>query len=157
MTGNAKTGGIILVVVIAIVIAAFAVPLWLKAPPAGAGKGNAIPEPPRSGPQPAGAPEPHASREPGASQPFKTVVSFINIGLVIPLLVIYAGIYRRLPSSFTLGLLAVIFALGIYAVTSNPLIISLLGGYTGGVGLYSTIPDLCATIALVILVWISLE
>jgi len=60
-------------------------------------------------------------------------------------------------SSFTLGLMAVIFALGMYAVTSNPLIVSILGGRTGDIGLIEIIPDICATIALVVLVRISLE
>ena len=54
----------------------------------------------------------------------KTLVSFVNIGLFVPLFVIYAGMYRGMKSSFTLGLLAVILALGMYAVTSNPLIIT---------------------------------
>ena len=157
MTGNAKTGGIILVFVIFVVIGAFALPLWLKAPPAGAERGNAVPESPRPGIPPVGAPGPQAPGEQGASYPLKTVISFINIGLVIPLFVIYVGLYRRIPSSFTLGLLAVIFALGMYAVTSNPMIISLLGGTTGEIGVFSIIPDLCTTVALVILVWISLE
>ena len=91
------------------------------------------------------------------SRQLKTAISFINIGLIIPLFIIYAGIYRRMRSSFTLGLLAVIFALGMYAVISCPLIVSLLGSRTGDIGLFQIIPDLCTTIALVILIRISLE
>ena len=87
----------------------------------------------------------------------KTVISFINLGLIIPLFLIYAGIYRKMRSSFTLGLMAVIFALGMYAITSNPLLIGLLGGRTGDIGIFQIIPDLCATAALIILVRISLE
>lgn len=87
----------------------------------------------------------------------KTLISFINIGLIIPLLFIYVGIYRKIHSSFTLGLLSVIFALGMYAITSNPLLIGLLGGWVGDIGLFQIIPDLCAMIALIIFIRISLE
>lgn len=87
----------------------------------------------------------------------KTAISFINIGLIIPLFVIYAGIYRKMKSSFTLGLMAVIFALGMYAVTSNPLVVGTFGGRIGDIGLFQIIPDLCTTVALLILVRISLE
>jgi tellurite resistance protein TehA-like permease len=114
---------------------------------------------------------PQQQRQPGAGQAqqppqptgqdearhLKTAISFINIGLIIPLFVIYAGIYRRMRSSFTLGLMAVIFALGMYAVTSCPLIVSLLGGRVGDIGLFQIIPDLCTTVALIILIRISLE
>jgi hypothetical protein len=53
--------------------------------------------------------------------------------------------------------MVVIFALGMYAITSNPLIVGLLGGRTGDIGLFQIIPDLCATVALLILIRISLE
>jgi len=87
----------------------------------------------------------------------KTLISFINMGLIIPLFIIYVGIYRKLHSSFTLGLMAVIFALGMYAVTSNPLLAGLLGVRADYIGLFQIIPDICATAALIVLVRISLE
>jgi len=87
----------------------------------------------------------------------KTGISFINIGLIVPLIFIYAGLWRALRSSFTLGLMAVIFALGMYAVTSNPLLIGLLGGRVGDIGFFQIIPDLCTTAALIVLIRISLE
>ncbi|HTY51634.1 MAG TPA: hypothetical protein VMB35_00390 [Methanomicrobiales archaeon] len=145
---------IILVSVIAVVVASFAIPLLVRAPhPQGQN-----PAPPQGGQdgQPSQQPQPAAPGQEEAKQ-LKTLISFVNIGLIIPLFVIYGGIYRRLRSSFTLGLMAVIFALGIYAVTSNPLIVSLLGGRTGDVGLFQIVPDLCASVALIILIRISLE
>ena len=87
----------------------------------------------------------------------KTLVSFINLGLIIPLFIIYAGIYRKIRSSFTFGLLAVIFSLGMYVLTSNPMIVTLLGGIPSCIGIFQIIPDLCATAALIILIRISLE
>ncbi|MEI6841548.1 MAG: hypothetical protein WCK53_09795 [Methanomicrobiales archaeon] len=146
---------IILISVIVVVIASFVIPLAVKVPrpeleqnPLRPPQVGTIPQPPR---------QPEQPRGPDENENLKTVISFINIGLIIPLFIIYAGIYRRMRSSFTLGLMAVIFALGMYAVTSNPLIVSILGGRTGDIGLFEIIPDICATIALVILVRISLE
>jgi tellurite resistance protein TehA-like permease len=142
---------LILISVISVVIASFAVPILVKMPQPGPGTIPDQPQDARPSRQPQ---EPPGQQE---SIQLKTAISFINIGLIIPLFIIYAGIYRRMRSSFTLGLMAVIFALGMYALMSNPLLISLLGGRAGYIGLFQIIPDLCATVALVILIWISLE
>lgn len=142
---------VILISVIVLVLASLTVPVFLKMPQAGTGKNPAQPQDAKQGQQPQ---QTSGQQE---SIPLKTVISFVNIGLIIPLFVIYAGIYQRMRSSFTLGLMAVIFALGMYAVMSNPLLVSLLGGRTGDVGLYQIIPDLCAMAALLILIRISLE
>ena len=145
---------IILISVIVLVLASLTLPIIFKMPQAGAGKNPAQPQDVQPGQQPPQPRQPTVSEE---SKQLKTAISFINVGLIIPLFAIYAGLYRRIRSSFTLGLLTVIFALGIYAVTSNPLIVSLLGDRTGDIGLFQIIPDLCATIALIILIRISLE
>lgn len=142
---------IILISVIVLVIASFTVPVMLKMEQPETGKNPAQPPNAPSGQQPQ---KPAGQAE---SKQLKTAISFINIGLILPLFVIYAGIYRKMRSSFTLGLMAVIFALGMYAVTSNPLIVGLLGSRTGDIGLFQIIPDLCATVALIILIRISLE
>jgi tellurite resistance protein TehA-like permease len=141
---------IILISVIVLVLASMTVPIFIKMQQS-AGQNPDQPQIVQPGQQPQ---QPAGQAE---SKQLKTVISFINIGLILPLLFIYAGIYRRMRSSFTLGLLAVIFALGMYAVTSNPLIVSLLGGRTGDIGFFQIIPDLCATVALIILIRISLE
>jgi tellurite resistance protein TehA-like permease len=141
---------IILISVIVLVLASMTIPVLIKMQPGG-GQNPGQPQNVQPGQQPQ---QPAGQAE---SKQLKTAISFINIGLIIPLFVIYAGIYRRMRSSFTLGLLAVIFALGMYAVTSNPLIVSLLGGRTGDIGFFQIIPDLCATVALIILIRISLE
>ena len=142
---------IILILVIAVVVASFAIPVLVNVPHPGTVQNPAQPQNVQPGQQP---PQPAGQRE---SQQLKTAISFINIGLIIPLFVIYAGIYRKMRSSFTLGLMAVIFALGMYAVTSNPLLVSLSGSRTGDIGLFQIIPDLCTAAALVILIRISLE
>jgi tellurite resistance protein TehA-like permease len=145
---------IILISVILLILISFTVPVLYQQPHAGQAQ-NPPQQQPGSGP----VQQPQQQQLPGQEQSkqLKTAISFINIGLIIPLFIIYAGIYRKLRSSFTLGLMAVIFALGMYAVTSCPLIVSIVGGRTGDIGLFQIIPDLCTTIALVILIRISLE
>lgn len=138
---------IILVSVIIVVIASMAVPVLTKASQPASGQGGQL--------QPGQQAPPQAGRE--EAKQLKTAISFINLALIIPLFAIYAGIYRKMKSSFTLGLMAVIFALGMYAVTSNPLVVGTLAGRIGDIGLFQIIPDLCATAALLILIRISLE
>ena len=145
---------IILISVILVVIASFAIPLAVRAPHPAQGENPAPPTDARPGQQPQPQQQPPGQAE---ARQLKTVISFINLGLIIPLFIIYAGIYRRVRSSFTLGLMAVVFALGMYALTSNPLIVGLLGGRAGEIGLSQIIPDLCATAALLILIRISLD
>jgi tellurite resistance protein TehA-like permease len=142
---------LILISVIGLVLASLTVPMIFKMPQPGTGKNPAQPQniqPGQQSPQLSGQEE---------SKQLKTAISFINLGLIIPLFFIYAGIYRKMKSSFTFGLMVVIFALGMYAITSNPLIVSLLGGRTGDIGFFQIIPDLCTTVALIILIRISLE
>ncbi len=138
---------IILVSVIIVVIASMAVPVLTRASQTASGPAGQVP-PGQQPPAPAGREE---------AKQLKTAISFINLALIIPLFVIYAGIYRKVKSTFTLGLMAVIFALGMYAVTSNPLVVGTLGGRIGDIGLFQIIPDLCTTAALLILIRISLE
>jgi tellurite resistance protein TehA-like permease len=146
---------IILITVILLVIISFAIPALFPASHPGSGQKS---QQQASGAGPAGLGQ-QQQQPPGQEEAkqLKTVISFINLGLIIPLFLIYLGIYRKMRSSFTLGLMAVIFALGMYAVTSNPLLIGLLGGRTGDIGIFQIIPDLCTTVALIILVRISLE
>ncbi len=138
---------IILVSVIIVVIASMAVPVLTRASQPASGPAGQVP-PGQQPPAPAGREE---------AKQLKTAISFINLALIIPLFVIYAGIYRKVKSTFTLGLMAVIFALGMYAITSNPLVVGTLGGRIGDIGLFQIIPDLCTTAALLILIRISLE
>lgn len=138
---------IILVSVIIVVIASMAIPVISKASQPAPGPAGQL--------QPGQQAPPQAGRE--EAKQLKTAISFINLALILPLFVIYAGIYRKLRSTFTLGLMAAIFALGMYALMSNPLVIGILGGRIGDIGLFQIIPDLCTTAALLILIRISLE
>jgi hypothetical protein len=87
----------------------------------------------------------------------KTIVSFVNMALIVTLLALYYRIYSEIRSQFTLGLILLIFVLLMYAVTSNPLVHILFGYYPFGLGPFTVIPDLFTTFALLVLLYLSLE
>jgi hypothetical protein len=87
----------------------------------------------------------------------KTVISILNTALIIALLYIYAKIYRNIKSKFTAGLILTMFVLLLYAISSNPLLQILFGFRAFGMGPFAMIPDMFATVALVILLYLSLE
>ena len=56
-----------------------------------------------------------------------------------------------------LGLLIVMFAFLVYAITSNPLFYSIFGYWGFGMGPFQMIPDIFGTIALSVLLYLSLK
>jgi hypothetical protein len=82
---------LILLSVIALLIFGLSIPALVKIPPS-------VPQPatPPSRPvhEVVQQPQPPPGQE--ESKHLKTAISFINIGLIIPLFVIYAGIYRKM-------------------------------------------------------------
>lgn len=87
----------------------------------------------------------------------KTMISLINIVLIISLLWIYSGIYNQVKSQFTMGLIVVMLVLLMYAFTSNPLVQILFGYQAQGLGPFAMIPDVFTTFALGLLLYISLD
>jgi hypothetical protein len=87
----------------------------------------------------------------------KTVVSFVNMALILLTLAIYVDIYKRIKSKFTAGLILMIVVLLMHALTSNPLLQFRFGYQVIGLGPLSIIPDLFTTIALTVLFYLSLE
>jgi len=87
----------------------------------------------------------------------KTVVSTINITLVIILLFTYIDIYRRTKSSFTVGLIIFSMILLLYTITSNPILQWPFGFRAFGLGPFAMLPDLFACVALSILVYLSVK
>jgi hypothetical protein len=85
----------------------------------------------------------------------KTVVSTMNVVLLVFLLVIYVDIYRKTRSEFTLGLIIFSSALLLYALASNPMVIWAFGFRPLGLGPFALLPDLFAFAALVILLYLS--
>jgi len=90
-------------------------------------------------------------------QTVKTAVTAINVTISIVLIAIYVRIYRKTQSEFTLGLIVMMLALLLYAITSSPLISVIFGFRSFGLGPFSLIPDLCAAMALSVLLYLSLE
>ncbi|MGY5879344.1 MAG: hypothetical protein RTV31_03790 [Candidatus Thorarchaeota archaeon] len=87
----------------------------------------------------------------------KTMVSLVNIVFIIALISIYRGIYRQVKSQFTMGLILVMLVLLMYALSSNPLIHVLFGYQAQGLGPFAMVPDIFATFALAVLLYISLD
>jgi hypothetical protein len=76
----------------------------------------------------------------------------------IILIALYVNLYRKVKSDFTIGLIVVMMALFIYAITSNPFF-QLIFGYRGvfGIGPFVIIPHLFTTLAMAVLLYISLK
>jgi hypothetical protein len=89
--------------------------------------------------------------------PAKTFFTLINIGLLIPLALIYSKLYRNMPNRFTLGLLLIIISLLLNVITASPFMIHLLGLTSFRDGPLQFIPTIFTTIALILLVKVSVE
>lgn len=87
----------------------------------------------------------------------KSIISIINIALLGALTYIYISIYVKVKSRFTVGLILTMLALIVYALTSNPLLQVLFGFRATGLGIFAMVPDLFATVALSILLYLSME
>ena len=87
----------------------------------------------------------------------KTVVSTVNVTLVIILLLTYIDIYRRIKSNFTVGLIIFSMILLLYTLTSNPIMQWLFGFSAFGLGPFVMLPDLFTCIALSILLYLSIK
>jgi len=87
----------------------------------------------------------------------KTVVSTINVTLLIFLLVTYINIYRKTRSEFTIGLIIFSAVLLMNALASNPLVIWVFGFRAFGLGPFALLPDLFTFVALVVLLYLSIK
>jgi len=87
----------------------------------------------------------------------KTVVSTINVTLLVFLLVTYIGIYKKTKSEFTVGLTIFTVVLLLYALTSNPLVQWAFGFRAYGLGPFAMVPDLFTCIALAVLLYLSVK
>ncbi len=85
----------------------------------------------------------------------KSVLTTINMALCLVLVASYLRLYAEVKSRFTLGLAFVMFAMFVYAATSNPIIHALSGFCLSGLGPFTMIPDLFAMAALGILLYLS--
>jgi len=86
-----------------------------------------------------------------------SILSAVNIALLIVLTIIYVDIYIKTRSQFTIGL--VIFALVFLVkdLTSSPLIISLFRFRAYGLGPFELLPALFEFLALSVLLYLSVR
>jgi hypothetical protein len=84
-----------------------------------------------------------------------TIISTINIALLVILIVIYVNIYVKTRSPFTIGL--VIFALVFLVrdLTSSPFVTAIYGFRVYGLGPFAFLPSLFELVALSILLYLS--
>jgi len=87
----------------------------------------------------------------------KTVISTINVTLLIFLLVTYIGIYKKTRSEFTIGLIIFSVVLLFYALTSNPIIHWAYGFRAFGLGPFAMLPDLFTCMALAVLLYLTVK
>jgi hypothetical protein len=87
----------------------------------------------------------------------KTVVSTINVTLLVFLLLTYVNIYRKTRSEFTIGLVifSAVFLLNVLA--SNPFVVWAFGFREFGLGPFAMLPDLFTLGALAVLLYLSVK
>jgi hypothetical protein len=87
----------------------------------------------------------------------QTVVSTVNVTLLIFLLVTYIDIYRRTRSQFTIGLIIFSLVFLLNALTANPIVIWVFGFRAFGLGPFALLPDLFEFVALTVLLYLSIK
>ncbi len=100
-------------------------------------------------------PPPPPTRDIELYYTLNTVISSINVTLLVFLLITYIGIYRKIKSEFTIGLMIFSVVLLFYALTSNPLVHRIFGFHAFGLGPFAMLPDLFTCVALAILLYLS--
>ena len=103
-------------------------------------------------------PPPHAI--PGDFEYFyvvSTIISTINIALLVILAIIYYSIYIKTRSQFTIGLIIFALVFLVQNVTSSPFIAAPFGFRAYGLGPFEFLPGLFEFVALTILLYLSIK
>lgn len=87
----------------------------------------------------------------------RTVVSTINIALLVFLIAMYVTIYAKTKSEFTIGLLLFAIIFLIKDLMASPFIIGAFGFSLYGLGPFALLPDLFELVALSILLYLSVK
>jgi len=91
----------------------------------------------------------------------RTIVSTINISLLLVLVITYASIFLKTRSEFSIGLLIFALVFLLKDVSSSPLLIGMFGyglfGYGMLVPWFNILPDLFELVALSILLYLSVK
>ena len=86
-----------------------------------------------------------------------TIISTVNITLLVILIVLYFDIYVKTRSQFTIGLIIFALVFLVKDLTANPLISSLYGFRAYGLGPFELLPGLFEFFALSILLYLSIK
>jgi hypothetical protein len=86
-----------------------------------------------------------------------TVISSVNVTLLIFLLLTYIEIYLKIKSEFTIGLIIFSMVLLFYALTSNPLLHGAFGFRALGLGPFAMLPNLFTCFALTVLLYLTFK
>jgi hypothetical protein len=87
----------------------------------------------------------------------QTIVSTINISILIILIITFASIYTKTRSQFTIGLLIFASAFLMKDVASNPLITQAFGYRVFGLGPFALLPELFEAAALSVLLYLNIK
>jgi len=87
----------------------------------------------------------------------ESVISSLNIALLVFLLITNADMFRKTRTKFTFGLLIFSTAFLVKDLTSSPLVISVFGYHQGGLGPFALLPELFELLVLVVLLYLSFE
>ncbi|MEM3715784.1 MAG: SHOCT domain-containing protein [Candidatus Bathyarchaeia archaeon] len=87
----------------------------------------------------------------------KSVISTVNVALVIILLLLYMDIYRKTKAQFSIGLIIFSLMLLFYTLSSNPFMHMLFGFRAFGLGPFAMLPDALTFVALIMLLYLSLK
>ncbi len=87
----------------------------------------------------------------------RTLLSTLNMALILVLIINYVGIYLKTRSQFTIGL--VLFAMFFFVkeVAWSPFIVSWAGFGAFGLGPFAFLPDMFELVALSILLYLSIK
>jgi hypothetical protein len=87
----------------------------------------------------------------------RTVVSTINIALLVFLIATYVSIYMKTRSEFTIGLLIFAIVFLMKDLTASPFVIGAFGFGLFGLGPFALLPDLFEFVALSVLLYLSVK
>ncbi len=85
----------------------------------------------------------------------QTVLSTVNVALLVFLWTTYIEIYRKTRSQFTLGLIIFSAVFLLRTLTANPLFMWVFGFKAFGLGPFALLPDLFELVALTVLLYLS--
>ena len=100
---------------------------------------------------------------PGATPDFllyltiTTVISSVNVTLIIILLIAHIDIYRKTKSEFTIGLIVFTLTMLLHAIFSIPLMPMVLGFHAVGLGPFILFPNLFTSFALIVLLYLTFK